>query len=109
MAVYVNYVLSLKGVAKGPPTFLSEKDRLDLFEHNIHYALATADEYAWCYGERICWWEKGHPVPLPEGAVEAVRRARAKLDKGQPAGIDMVERIAAARAKEKQDSRKEKR
>lgn len=105
MAVYVNYALALTGVAKGPPSYLSPRDRLQQFEHNVYYALATADEYAWCYGERIGWWDKSHPVPLPDGALEAIRSARAKVEKRQPLGFDMTERVAAARGKEKVDRR----
>ncbi len=105
MALYFNYVFASPGVAKGPPEFLTEKDRLQLFEHNVYYALTTTDEYVWCYSERLCWWEKGHAVPTPEGALDALRRARAKYENDQPLGFDMAERIAAARAREKKDGR----
>jgi hypothetical protein len=100
-ALYVNYALQLEGAAHGPPTFLSPEERLELFEHNVYYALTTADEYVWCYGERISWWEPGAAVPLPERALSALRSARAKYDQGQPIGIDMTERIAVARAQER--------
>jgi hypothetical protein len=100
VAVYVNYVLALEGAAVGPPTYLSLEDRLRLFEHNIYYALTTADEYAWCYGERIGWWEKGYPVPLPDGALPAIRAARGKHERREPLGFDMAAPIAKAREAE---------
>jgi hypothetical protein len=84
-------------VALGPPKFLSPEDRLRQLEHNVYYALATSDEYAWCYGERIGWWEKGQPVALPEGAVSAIRSARVKHDRREPLGFEMTARVAAAR------------
>jgi len=102
MALYVNYVFASPGVAKGPPEFLTPKDRLQLFEHNVYHALTAADEYVWCYSERLCWWEKGHTVPTPDGALDALRSARRKFDINQPLGFEMTERIATARAKEKE-------
>lgn len=107
MAIYVNYTLHLEGVARGPSEYLTPEERLQLFEHNIYYALDTTDEYAWCYGERIGWWEEGHPVALPKGALEAIRSARAKFDAGVPLGFDMTERIAQAKATMEAERKKE--
>lgn len=86
-AVYVNYALQLKGAAVGPHRFLTQEDLLQQFEHNIYYALKTADEYVWCYGERIGWWEKGYPVALPDGALAAIRSARAKYEQNRPLAL----------------------
>ncbi len=105
-AIYVNYLLQLEGAAKGPSQFLSPEDRLQLFEHNIYYAMATTDEYAWCYGERIGWWEPGHPVALPDGALDAIRSARTKIHENQPLGFDMTERVIDARRKQSEAQRK---
>jgi len=101
MALYVNYLFASPGAARGPTAFLTAKERLRLFEHNVYHALSVTDEYVWCYSERLCWWEKGHAVPTPDGALDALREARRKYDSNQPLGFDMTERIAAARAAEK--------
>jgi hypothetical protein len=103
MALYVNYALQLEGAAKGPPSHLSADDRLQLLEHNVYHALSASDEYVWCYGERISWWEDGYPVELPAGALDAIRRGRAKFEAQQPLGFDMYARIAAARAADRAD------
>ena len=41
-------------------------------------------------------------VEDPDGALDAIRSARAKHERGQPLGFDMTERIAAARKKQEE-------
>jgi hypothetical protein len=105
MALYVNYLFQSPGAGKGPPAYLTGPERLRLFESNAYHALATVDEYVWCYGERLSWWEDGYPVPTPKGALDALRSARAKYAQGRPLGFDLTERVAAARAKEREQVR----
>ena len=72
---------------------LSPRDSARWLEHNLYWALYTADEYAWCYGESIDWWwgnKPGTPVwnkGMPPGCVEAIRSARGKIAQGKPLGF----------------------
>ena len=43
------------------------------------------------------WWESGHPVPTPAGALDAIRVARAKLAEGKPVEFELADAIARAR------------
>ncbi|MEE3370021.1 MAG: hypothetical protein VX346_11810 [Planctomycetota bacterium] len=79
------------------PHYLKPDQRLRLFEQNIYHALQTTDEYAWMYSEHMGWWESGHPVPTPAGAVAAIRAARAKLAGGKPIGFELTAAVAQAR------------
>ncbi|MBF2004337.1 MAG: hypothetical protein IGS49_02370 [Chlorogloeopsis fritschii C42_A2020_084] len=67
------------------PHFLSPNDRLRLLEHNIYHALKNTDKYAWVWGERMDWWRNR----IPKGAEDAIRRAKAKIQKGKPLGFDI--------------------
>jgi hypothetical protein len=52
----------------------------EAFEASVRAALEAADEYVWIYSETPRWWsEAGHPVDLPAGYGEALRRARRGL------------------------------
>ena len=64
------------------------------YEHNIYWALYTADEYAWVWHEGMNWFT-GEGVPA--GAEEAARSACQKLAEGRPLGIDTAPILAAAR------------
>lgn len=48
----------------------------------MYYALATSDEYVWCYSERMNWWQDN----VPDGAEAAIRSARKKIADGQEQG-----------------------
>lgn len=51
-----------------------------LFESSVREALKVADEYVWVYTEQPRWWAAdGGPEKLPEAYVQALKRARAKL------------------------------
>lgn len=96
MAVYIDQLLTLR---KPPEKFLSNyltpQDRLRWLEHNVYYALTTSDEYVWCYGEQLNWWQNS----VPDGAEAAIRSARKKIAEGQPLGFDIAEFIAAGQRK----------
>ena len=79
------------------PHYLEPDERLRLFEQNVYHALQTTDEYAWLYSEHMGWWESGHPVPTPAGALDAIRAARAKLAEGKPVEFELADAIARAR------------
>jgi hypothetical protein len=73
--------------------FMLPEERPQWMEHNTYWALNTADRYVWCYSERMNWW-KGNDVPA--GCEEAVRRARANVNAGEPLGFSLEPIVAAA-------------
>jgi hypothetical protein len=91
-SVYLDLVLdALPGGDKDPRTgkttqhFLSPADRFRLLEHNVYHSLRTADRYTWMYSESADWWQN----KIPPGAEATIRRAQAKISKGQPLGFDL--------------------
>jgi len=64
-------------------------------EHNLYYALETADEYVWVYTERPLDWWTGEGIPA--GIEEAVRSAKAKHTRGELLGFAVEEMLAQAR------------
>jgi hypothetical protein len=78
--------------------FMTPEERPRWFEHNVYWALTTADEYVWCYSERMNWWTN---KDVPPGCEEAIRAARKKLDAGQPLGFDLAPVVGAASARER--------
>jgi hypothetical protein len=94
MSVYMDQLLALRQPPERPiSNVMSPEERLRLLEFNTYYAMLVSDEYTWCYGERLNWWNES----LPEGAEAAIRRARAKVLSGQPLGFDVAESVAAAK------------
>ncbi len=83
-ALYVDQVFGLRD-RKLPSEYMTPEERAQWFEHNVYWALKTADRYVWCYSERMNWWTG---KDIPEGLPEAIRGARAKLEAGQPVEID---------------------
>lgn len=85
--------------------FLTPEERARWFEHNVYYALYTTDEYVWCYSERMDWWgtQKGAPWLglIPQGAEEAIRSAKEKIEKGQPLGFTIKEMLDIAQSRMK--------
>ncbi|HLB73046.1 MAG TPA: hypothetical protein VJJ98_03425, partial [Sedimentisphaerales bacterium] len=83
MALYIDQTLA-KRTEQTTSHFLSPQEQLQFFEHNAYYALTTADEYVWCYSERMNWWlppEKVQPDRvLPAGVEEALAGARQKYE-----------------------------
>jgi len=101
VAVFANYQL---GVYHGKPTswpayHMSAENRLKLFEQNIYHALKSSEEYVWLYSEHMGWWETGYKLPTPNGALEAIHRARVKQQAEQPLEFDLSEPISQAEAK----------
>ena len=100
VAIFANYQLGVYRTSTPywPAQYMSTEDRLRLFEQNIYHALETTDEYAWLYSEHMGWWENGHAVETPVGALEAIQVARDKFFSGQQLGFDLASVIAEARA-----------
>ncbi|WP_309730090.1 hypothetical protein [Chamaesiphon sp. OTE_75_metabat_556] len=91
-AVYLDLVLdALPGGVKDPRTgkttqhFLSPADRFRLLEHNVYHSLRTSDRYTWLYSESADWWQN----QIPPSAEATIRRAQAKIRRGQPLGFDL--------------------
>ena len=89
------------GLLNGFPIGLTEQslvltpaERAMWLEHNVYYALLTSDEYAWIYSEKINWWTGEN---LPEGFLEAVIRARKKVDSVEPLGFEVEDMLKKAR------------
>ncbi|MEN6578496.1 MAG: hypothetical protein ABFD90_19280 [Phycisphaerales bacterium] len=105
MALYIDQALGRRTV---PTTghHLTPDQQIRFFEHNVYYALATSDEYVWCYSERMNWWlppEKAGPNgALPSGVEEALVSARRKYEAGKPLGYDITDMIAAAHQKRRE-------
>jgi len=75
-------------------TMLTTQEKALWFEHNMYYALQTSDEYVWLYSEDLNWWT-GEKVP--EGFLDALQRARKKIDEVQPLGFKIEEMLEKAR------------
>lgn len=105
MALYIDQTLARRTT---PTTshHLTAEQQLRFFEHNVYYALATSDEYVWCYSERMNWWlppeKAGGDSALPSGVEEAIVSARHKYDAGRPLGYDISDMIAAAHQKRRE-------
>jgi hypothetical protein len=106
MALYIDQTLARRTDRKITSNFLTPDQQLKFFEHNVYYALTTADEYVWCYSERMNWWlppEKAGPNgALPPGVEEALVSARQKYDAGKPLGYDIADTIKAAHEKRRE-------
>ena len=101
VAIYANFQLAVQRTTTRywVPHYMTAEQRLQLFEQNVYHALQTTDEYAWLYSEHMGWWESGHRVPTPAGALAAIRAARSKLAAGKPVGFDLAGVVAQASAK----------
>lgn len=95
-AIYVDYVFGSRFPGYEA---LTQKERLQVFESNVYYALKTSDEYVWVYGEAMDWFN--HPVlpgdsarlkqwksvPVPAGSIDAINSAKSKLERGENLGF----------------------
>ncbi len=98
-AVYIDQYFGLRD-QRVLGHYLAPEQRPLWFEHNLYWALQTADRYVWCYNERMNWWEDEN---IPQGCEEAIRSARRKIAYGQPLDIDLAPIIATAQ-KRQQDA-----
>jgi hypothetical protein len=72
--------------------FLSPADRFRLLEHNLYHSFRTTDRYTWLYSESADWWQNR----IPAGAVDTIRRAKAKIIAKQSLGFDIAPAIDKA-------------
>jgi hypothetical protein len=102
-AVSVDYVVGrwaggLGGFSRGMThqgLELTPEQRAQWFEHNIYYALDTADEYVWVWTERPLDWWTGEEIPA--GIEDAMWSARRKHEEREPLGFAVEEMLRAAR------------
>jgi hypothetical protein len=92
-ALYVDQLFNLRRDQKLLSSLLTPEQRARWFEQNAYYALATADEYVWCYSEQMNWWTNRD---IPPGLPEAIRSARRKIAERAPLGYDMSEELKDA-------------
>lgn len=78
----------------GQATVLKPEERALWFEHNVYYAMKTSDEYVWLYTEDANWWTGEN---IPQGFVEAVQRARRKIENVEPLGFEIETMLEDAR------------
>ncbi|MGL5819672.1 MAG: hypothetical protein ACRCYR_19080 [Phycicoccus sp.] len=106
-AVYVDQLLDLfeernTGYYQSrPPHFMSADDRMRLLEQNTYFSLKHTDRYAWIYSENISkdtFIDYGWgTTTVPDGAIDAMKRAKAKVDAGQELGFDMTAQLEEAK------------
>lgn len=110
-ALYTEYTLGkmLADVLDGklPETYRSwEEDYFQQWwQHNVYYSLASSDGYVYLFTEAMSWWgPEAHPKypDVYPGAVEGVRAARDKFNRGEPLGFTMVKPDEALWDKDKQ-------
>jgi len=99
------YIDGLMGVGLGDmPTWareMTEEERWKWFEHNLHYALKTTDEYVWFYGEKITWWTEGNAELNPKRGqmTEVINKVKKQLMNDEKLGYTMKETVQEARQK----------
>lgn len=94
-ALYVDHDFALRqpNTEKYLSFRMTPEERAQWFEHNTYWALYTADEYVWCYSERMNWWKNEIPPHLENSIVSA----RQKIDQAQPLGFDIQQLILDAK------------
>ncbi len=93
-ALYVdhNFALRQPNTDKYLSYRMTSAERAQWFEHNAYWALYTADEFVWCYSERMNWWKN----ETPPGLETAIVNARRKIAEAKPLGFDIEPIIDAA-------------
>jgi hypothetical protein len=95
-AVYIDGVLDLWDSPRFFGYYLADdRQRLELLEHNVYYALKHSDEYVWVYSENMNWRD---PSTLPDGILRALERAKTRINQGEPVGVDVTAAVAAAQS-----------
>lgn len=94
-ALYVdqNFALRQPDTERYVSYRMTPEERARWFEHNTYWALYTADEFVWCYSERMSWWNN----KIPPGAEEAITNARSKIAEGRSLGFDIEPLIEAVK------------
>ncbi len=96
-ALYIDQYFGLRTNVKTYGHYMTQEERAKWFEHNVYWALTSTDKYVWCYSERMNWWQN----KVPEGCEEAIRRARTKVDRGEPLGFELEPIIEKAKQRQR--------
>ena len=99
-ALYIDQYFGLR-TNKVLGHFMTPEERPKWFEHNVYWAMYTADRYVWCYSERMNWWTNRD---IPPGCEEAIRSAKAKLAAGQGLGFDLRPIVEGATVRQRSAS-----
>jgi hypothetical protein len=100
-ALYVDHLFDLRKRTV-LSRFMTPGERAKWFQHNVYWAMTTADEFVWLYSEKMNWWKN----QVPDGLEDAVLAAREKLDKHHPLGYTMDDIILRAKKREKDEMAK---
>lgn len=93
-AVYIDELFALRQPQKSFISYyLTPQQRAKWLEHNTYYALATSDEYVWCYSEQTNWWKN----KIASGVEEAIRSAQKKIKNKKPLGFSIEKMIKRAK------------
>ncbi|MBI2431969.1 MAG: hypothetical protein HYV26_03780 [Candidatus Hydrogenedentes bacterium] len=95
-ALYIDQYFGLRSM-KVLGDYLTPQEQPQWFEHNVYWALYTADQYVWCYSERMNWWTN---TDVPAGAEEALVSARRKIAEGAGLGLNIKPFIDAGGQRE---------
>jgi hypothetical protein len=99
-ALYMDYVFARVDWKGIPALWMTPEEQAKWFQHEVYYALKTADEYVWLYSEKMNWWED---KDIPPGMVEAIVAAREQIATGKPLGFkmdDIMKRVEEKKAAE---------
>jgi hypothetical protein len=88
-ALYVDWIYNLHPdiFSHAITTNMTQEERNKWFEQNVYYRLKASSEYVWLYNENMDWWKNEN---IPNGIVDAIKKAKEKLVKGQKLGYDMA-------------------
>lgn len=72
---------------------MPREQEAEILAHNVYYALAASDRYAWFYTENDIDVYTGE---IPDGMIEAIESAKAHLAEGRPYPTEISEVVAQA-------------
>jgi hypothetical protein len=75
-AVYMDYLYGKMGREVQPALKMTPEEQARWFEFNTYWALRSADEFVWCYNERLDWWQD---KDIPPGLEQAIINARTAI------------------------------
>lgn len=108
MSLYVDQVYGLREPLDHYLShYLTPHEQARWFEHNVYFALTYSNEYVWCYGEKLNWWNG----TIPAGAVDAIRSARDHLahgsaDYADKLSSDIAQYLKAAQEKKAAEAKR---
>lgn len=76
---------------------LTPEQQAQWLEHNVYYALETADKYVWIWTERPLNWWTGEGIP--PGIEDAIRSARRKHERHEPLAFAVERMLEEARGR----------